>query len=169
MSSNAQFGVPRNQEEADVGVDGEVRTAEQQLSDYAAAVAAKLMESAPLMLEQTAVDVAAMIEFAKTDPETSLLLRRMTDGSGAEHFGAFADSMSAAEIATGLVETLNDLKMSDILFKDPERALREMKKEGMLPPDKIKLYEKDPKQLEEDTRKSLYFTFVSLGAAGGYL
>jgi hypothetical protein len=61
------------------------------------------------------------------------------------------------------------MQMAEILFQDPVRAFIEMEKDGMIPADKIKMYKKNPELLIQDTRKSLYFTVVSLAAAGGYL
>ena len=69
----------------------------------------------------------------------------------------------------GLKVTIDELKLCDVLFKDKQRALREMEKEGMIPAEHLKKYKKNPDLLEEDTRKGLYFRFVSLAVVGGYL
>lgn len=38
----------------------------------------------------------------------------------------------------------------------------------MVEKEKIPMYEKNPQQLETDTRKGLYFMFVALAEAAGY-
>ena len=59
--------------------------------------------------------------------------------------------------------------MLEVLFQDKERALREMTKEGMIPEEKLSIYQTNPDLLETDTRRGLYFMFVALAEAGGYL
>lgn len=158
--------LPQNQVHAlttEVGVDGEVPT------EYAA-LAAQLKQAWPQMPEQEAVDVAAMIQTIRADPESQLLIKRMTEGSGKAKFDAFVkDLESPKEIAVALSMQLQEMAMLEVLFKDPQRAVAEMKKEGMLPAEKIEEYEKNPALLEEETRKSQYFTFLSIAAAGGFL
>jgi hypothetical protein len=44
-----------------------------------------------------------------------------------------------------------------------------MLQDGMVPEKQIKYYMKNPRELEEDTRKGLYFSFASLAVAGGFL
>jgi hypothetical protein len=109
------------------------------------------------------------LHIAQTDPETVLLIRRMKQGSGEDAFDDFEAEMSPMQIAQGLAQALEEIEMLDYLFQDPARAVAEMEKEGMIPSDKLTLYKKDPALLEEDTRKQLYFAFVSMAAAGGYL
>lgn len=168
---DAQFGVasPKKEKEAEahIGVDGEtIMEGEKTPSN---ALVGRLLQSQVLSEEQ-AVDIAVMIESAAKDPETALLLRRLKEGSGAkEAFGDFASDMSGLQIAQGLAQALEELEMLEILFKDPARAVREMEKEGMIANDRLSEYKKNPDLLEEDTRKHLYFTFVSIAAAGGYL
>jgi hypothetical protein len=165
---DAQFGVASKKaaQEAEVGVDGETTMGENNPSD---ALINRLLQNQVLSEEQ-AVDIAVLIESAAKDPETALLLRRLKEGSGAKDaFGDFASDMSSLQIAQGLAEALEELEMLEILFQDPARAVREMEKEGMIANDRLSAYKKNPDLLEEDTRKHLYFTFVSIAAAGGYL
>jgi hypothetical protein len=77
--------------------------------------------------------------------------------------------MSTLQIAQALGQALEELEMLEILFQDPARAVREMEKEGLIANDRLSAYKKNPDLLEEDTRTHLYFTFVSIAAAGGYL
>jgi hypothetical protein len=166
---DAQFGVASKKaaQEAEVGVDGETTIGGENAPNDA--LISRLLQSQVLSEEQ-AVDIAVLIESAAKDPETALLLRRLKEGSGAkEAFGDFASDMSSLQIAQGLAQALEELEMLEILFKDPARAVREMEKEGMIANDRLSAYKKNPDLLEEDTRKHLYFTFVSIAAAGGYL
>jgi hypothetical protein len=170
---DAQFGVASKKEtttqEAQVGVDGETKIGGENNARPNDALISRLLQSQVLSEEQ-AVDIAALIESASKDPETALLLRRLKEGSGAKDaFGDFASDMSSMQIAQGLAQALEELEMLEILFKDPARAVREMEKEGMIANDRLSAYKKNPDLLEEDTRKHLYFTFVSIAAAGGYL
>jgi hypothetical protein len=66
-------------------------------------------------------------------------------------------------------EAMDNMKLIDYLFQDKERAVREMEKEGMIQKEHLKKYRKDPALLEEDTRRGLYFQFVSLAAVGGFM
>ncbi len=59
--------------------------------------------------------------------------------------------------------------MLEYLFKDVDRALVEMEKEGLIPEEHLKKYRKDPSLLEKDTRSAVYFRFISLAVVGGYL
>jgi hypothetical protein len=164
---NAQFGVPnpKKAQEAQVGVNGETNVPDATPSD---ALVGRLLQS-KVLSEKQAVDIGLLIESAQKDPETALLLLRLKEGSGEEAFGDFASDMSGLQIAQGLAQALEELQMLEILFKDPARALREMEKEGMIANGRLSEYKKNPLLLEEDTRKHLYFTFVSIAAAGGYL
>jgi hypothetical protein len=163
---DAQFGVfSKKPQEAQVGVDGDTKVLVETPSD---ALVGRLLQSQVLSEEQ-AVDIAVLIESAQKDPETALLLRRLKEGSGQEAFGDFASDMSSLQIVQGLAQALEEMGMLEILFKDPARAVREMEKEGMIANDRLSEYKKNPDLLEEDTRKHLYFTFVSIAAAGGYL
>lgn len=163
--AKAQFGVKRNAQEAEVGVDGETQVPD----DAPSRALVQTLLQHKVLSEQQAVDVATLIEGAHQDPETALLLRRMKEGSGEATFDDFAAEMSPLHIVQGLAQALEELQMLDYLFADPERAFREMEKDGMIPKNKVSEYKKNPALLEEDTRKHLYFSFVSLAAAGGYL
>ena len=165
-----QFGVPRKENEIDPKGKVGFETATDTNKNARDAIAARLLSENKALTEQMAVDIAELISAAKRDPETALMLHRMKEGSGKEAFDALlASDLSVTEIIQALSQTVDELKLLDILFKDPKRALREMEKDGMIPTDKLSKYRQDPSLLEDDTRKSMYFSFVSLAAAGGYL
>ena len=69
----------------------------------------------------------------------------------------------------GLQQVLGELKMLEVVFEDKERALRLMEEEGMVDPERMPEYQKNPALLEEDTWKGLYFTFVTLAVTAGFL
>ena len=119
--------------------------------------------------EQAALDIAALINTLKDDSQTTELIMRMKDGDGKKEYENFAKDMSGKEIVAALVQTLEEMKALEILFRDPARAVEEMNKEGMVPPGRLDAYRKNPALLDTDTRRSLHFTFVSLAAAGGFL
>jgi hypothetical protein len=148
--------------EATIGADGEVK-----VSKAVTDIAAKLLSAGTSLREQDALDIATLIDTAKNDKETKMMLLKMKTQEQ-QAFDGTANS-SPAEIVKGLEQAMDELKMLDVLFRDKERALREMEKEGMIPKDKLKKYKKNPDLLEEDTRKGLYFTFVALAEAGGYM
>ena len=77
--------------------------------------------------------------------------------------------MAKLELVKGLEQAFEELQLLDVLFQDKERALREMDKEGMIEKEKLAMYKKNPDLLEADTRKGLYFMFVALAEAAGYL
>lgn len=93
----------------------------------------------------------------------------MKDGSGEQVYKQFSKGMSEKDIVVGMVQTLEELKALEMLFRNPKRAVEEMNKEGMIPKKNLDTYLENPALLEDDTRKSLHFTFVSIAAAGGYL
>lgn len=119
------------------------------------------------LTEQMLVNIAVVIDGSKKDPETSLLLLRIKQQGD---FDAFKSDLTAVEIVTGMAEPLQHIEIFDLLFEnDPAKAVQEMNMQGMLSPDCVQEYMSNPQQLMEDTRKNLYFTFLSYAAAGGYL
>jgi hypothetical protein len=164
---DAQFGVNRKAE-AGLDADGQQEMMMQH-PDVDEAIISKLKQSNSDLTEQQAIDVAYMIYAVSQDPETQLLLSEMKSGTGRELYQDFVKEMSARDIAQGLAISLEEIRMLDYLFQDPQKAVIEMEKEGLLEDHMVKAYKNDPNLLEEDTRKSVYFSFVSLAAAGGYL
>jgi hypothetical protein len=166
----AEFGIPRRdfrmQESEQVVIDGTtVETKEP--ADSALVQQLRLhLESAKALPEGTMEQIAVVIEAARKDPETSLLLLRL---KGQDDFVALQRDWSAPQIVLGLADTVQEMKMAQILFQNPARAVVEMERDGLLPAHRVAEYRADPQLLVDDTLKSLYFTFVSYAAAGGYL
>ena len=74
------------------------------------------------------------------------------------------------DILRGMLHQLVEMRFLEVLFKDPERAVEESIKEGLIEDKKkIKEYKKNPALLEADMRKGLSFSFISLAVAGGYI
>ena len=133
-------------------------------------LAAKLMSDWEGLSEQDAVDIAAVLQRAKADPETTWLIKKMKEEGSSEVYRDFvSDITSPQETVQALHVALRELKAIEVLFQDPERAFQELRKEGLIPPDKIKMYDKNKDLLEADFRKQMYFMLVSYAAAGGYL
>lgn len=116
---------------------------------------------------EDAADMEAIILKAMEDPETMEMVAKFKADMGDEIVEL--KKLSQEEILGGMKETLGNMKMIEILFKDKDRAFKEMEKEGMIEPSHREAYKKNPELLEEDTRKGLYFQFVSLSVVGGFL
>ena len=116
--------------------------------------------------EKDAADMEAIILEAKKDVETMAMLTQMR----AENADTIEDlrKLSQEEILGGMKAALDDMKLIDYLFQDKQRAVKEMEKEGMIKKEHVKKYRKVPDLLESDTRKGLYFQFVSLLDIGGF-
>lgn len=119
------------------------------------------------LTEQDALDIRAVIEAAGEDPETIKLISALKD-ENAEELKELK-KLPEEEIMHGLKMTLDEMKVLDFLFQDPVKALEAMEAENLIPPDHLPKYKANPALLEEDTRKALYFRFVSLCVVGGYL
>ena len=142
-----QFGVPRatQSDTAAVDVNGNALQPLQPTDDFDDKLVAKLVSSMPDLKEQTAVNIATLVKAASTDPETVLMIQRMKEGSGKEQFSAFvSDIKDMKQVTKALYEVYQELSALEVLFQDPARDYNEMKREGMIPKDKEKLYEKDP-------------------------
>lgn len=126
----------------------------------------ELIKAYPEINHQSAVDVTAVIEAASKDAETALMSQRLKNSPEMMKLKTEANDK---QIVQGMETALEEMKLLDYLFKDPQRALEEMDKEGMIDKKYLETYKENPSLLEEDTRKGLWFNFVSLATAGGYL
>ena len=131
--------------------------------------ARKLQSVAPISA-QDATDIAVFLDAVQVDPETNAMVSQMRKSEGAGGaLQAFIDDVTPLEIVQGMKEAIDELKAIEILFAHPERAVIEMEKEGLIEKKRVDFYKKNPDILAEDTRKGVYFTFVSLAVAGGYI
>lgn len=119
------------------------------------------------LTEQDAIDIRAVIEAAGEDPETIKLIAALKEENAEELVEL--RKLPMEEIMHGLKMTLDEMKVLDFLFQDPVKALEAMEAENLIPADHLAKYKANPALLEEDTRKALYFRFVSLSVVGGYL
>jgi hypothetical protein len=101
------------------------------------------------------------------DVETMAMITKLKQ-ENSEHLDELR-KLSPMEVLGGMKETLDNMKLIEYLFKDKEKAVREMEKEGMIDKAHIKKYRKDPDLLEQDTRRGLYFQFISLAVVGGFI
>lgn len=115
-----------------------------------------------------ATNIAFLLETASKDPKTQEMVAKMKTDQ-IETIAALVAETSDEQLMHHLHTALEEIMMLDILFKDPAKAVREMEKEGMIDPKHLGDYQKNPALLEDDTRKSLYFTFISLSVAAGFL
>ena len=124
-------------------------------------------ESSGFLSEKDAADMSAIIDEAKKDLETMAMITRMKN----ENSDALSElhKLSTMEVLGGMKEALDNMKLIEYLFQDKERAVREMENEGMIDKAHIKKYRKDPDLLEQDTRRGLYFQFISLAVVGGFI
>lgn len=138
------------------------------VSSVYALLASRLQADWKELPDQDALDIAAVLHQAKLDEETTWLIKKMKDDDN-QIYQDFAADTTPQETVKSLQTALHELRAMDVLFRDPERAFQELQKEGLIPPDKVKMYEKDKELLEADFRKQMYFMLVSYAAAGGYL
>lgn len=124
-------------------------------------------ESLTTLTEEDAHKIAALVEAAKEDPESLLLIEALKK----ENSDALDElrKLPHEEVLDGLRISLDELMMLDYFFSDKERAVEEMHKEGLIPEEHMEKYKENPALLEEDTRQGLYFQFISLAVVGGYL
>jgi hypothetical protein len=124
-------------------------------------------DSSGFLSEKDAADMSAIIDEAKKDLETMAMITRMKN----ENSDALSElhKLSTMEVLGGMKEALDNMKLIEYLFQDKERAVREMVKEGMIDKAHVKKYRKDPNLLEQDTRRGLYFQFISLAVVGGFI
>ena len=149
--------------EATVGADGSI----DQPSEAAMTIAASLMAKDPTIQEDVAIEMATLIVQVKDDKETKVMLAQMVKDNP-EDFASISQ-LKPQELTQQLSKTYEELKMIEALFKDPHRAVRLMEESGMLPPEALGKYKEDPSLLEQDTRKGMYFMFVAVAEAAGYL
>ena len=119
------------------------------------------------LTEQDAVDIKALIQAAGEDPDTIQMIAAMKEENSDEIISM--RKMPEVHILNGMKQVIEETRMLEVLFKDPVKALEAMEAEGMVPPEHLEKYRKDPALLEGDTRKALYFQFVSLAVVGGFL
>ncbi|KAL7529820.1 hypothetical protein ACHAXR_007172 [Thalassiosira sp. AJA248-18] len=156
--TQAQFGIKK-------GVP--ISLPQQNGEDMGEASGGDVGQNQGFLSEQDATDMEAIINEAKKDLETMAMISKMK-GDNMEGL-AELKNLSPMEVLGGMKETLDNLKLIEYLFKDKEKAVREMEKEGMIDKAHIKKYRKDPDLLEKDTRRGLYFQFISLAVVGGFI
>lgn len=158
LPGRAQFGIKK-------GVP--ISLSQQNGDGMASSAEGEVGKREGFLSEQDAADMSAIIEEAKKDLETMAMITKMKE----DNMEGLAElrKLSTMEVLGGMKETLDNLKLIEYLFKDKEKAVREMEKEGMIDKAHIKKYRKDPDLLEQDTRRGLYFQFISLAVVGGFI
>lgn len=132
-----------------------------------AQMASRLRSIAPIDA-QDAVDIAAVLQAAQADEDTAIMVSKLKTEEG-EALAALAKEVTAMEIVQGMKQSLDELKAIEALFSDPQRAVEEMDREGLLDKGRLEFYTQNPEALADETRKGVYFGFVSMAVAGGFL
>jgi hypothetical protein len=161
--SRGEFGVAR---QASIEAEGPDNLEDEPTS---ANLVEKLMEGWHELDQATAVEIVAVIEAAKQDPETVVLVRRLNNGGGKDSLQSLKNDLPKQQIVRLLARSLEEMKAAEILFRDPRRAYEEMEKEGLIPADMKSVYKRDPTLLADDKKKSLYFSFVTMASTGGFM
>jgi len=166
VPTTAQFGVAQKKDA------GKIQALLQQQAEKKDDLVTMLMNIAnqeqQVLTEQDATDLAVILEQAAADSDTRDMIARMQ----IEEKDTLAELKATAtiqDVMMGLNQVLGEMKMLELVFEDQERALRLMTEEGMVDPQRLPEYQKNPALLEEDTRKGLYFTFVTLAVTAGFL
>ena len=121
-----------------------------------------------ILSPKDAADMEEILLQASQDEETMKMVVQMKIEMRDEIEALGAEP--SEDILRGMLHQLVEMRFVEVLFKDPERAVEESIKEGLIDDKKkIKAYRKDPALLETDMRKGLYFSFISLAVAGGYI
>jgi hypothetical protein len=105
--------------------------------------------------------VHELLQKVKKDPDTLTLVSKLKTVQGPS-LDAMKNGMSATEKVKQLKNIVSEMQALETLFQDPVRALKMMNEDGMVPKEKLPLYEKNPQLLEDDTRKGLYFSFITM-------
>lgn len=153
----AQFGVVKQEESVDAATGS---ISEPEAQSEGGGLTTKLTE-------QDAMDISALVEAAGQDPETIKLIAVLKDENSLDLDEL--RELPLEEVLNGMKGVLDEMKMMDFLFKDPVKAVEAFEAEGLLPPEHLETYKKNPELLEDDTRKALYFNFISLAVVGEFL
>mmetsp|Transcript_21970 Transcript_21970/g.25036 ORF Transcript_21970/g.25036 Transcript_21970/m.25036 type:complete len:189 (+) Transcript_21970:59-625(+) len=167
--SNAQFGLPKQKVgEVQVDADGTVGENMAGVSLALVNLLSKAEKEAGGALKLSQKDVLAidgLIKHAVEDPETKILIQKMKVMQR-DVIEETIGETTPLKIINNLKAVLEELMALEILFEDKDRAFRAMEKDGMIDKKRIPEYRKNPGLLEEDTRRSLYFSFISMAVVG---
>ena len=144
-------------------------------------IAAQLKDqSLNAISSEDALAIAGLLDALMSDTETQSMVRNLkatTDGGDATNdqdnpqLQAFVQDATPSEIAMGMVQLLEELRGLNYLYSklDPARAVEEMYHDGMVDESNVDYFRSHPEQLPLQIESGLYFSFVTLAVAGGYL
>ena len=164
VPSAAQFGVAQKKDASKI----QALLQSEQKEDLVTMLMNVANQETKTLSEQDATDLAVILNQAAADPDTRKMIARM-QMEEQDTLAQLKVTATVHDTMMGLKQVLEEMKMLEIVFQDKERALRLMTEEGMVDPSRVPLYEQNPALLEEDTRKGLYFTFVTLAVTAGFL
>lgn len=152
-----------------VAVDENGNLMEGKGDDFLTVKLMKLAEEveAKMPLEE-AMEISEMMKVARSDPDTQVMMQKIKVEQK-DNLAELVKSSTSKEILKELRGIWSEIKMLEVLFKDPKRAVELMNEDGMVPKDRLGKYRRNPELLEEDTRRSLYLSFITLSLAGGFL
>ena len=113
--------------------------------------------------EENAI-VKDLLKQIKHDAKTLEMVAKMRSEEAHTLEAMFA-SLSGPEKVRNLKMIIGEFQAVEVLFKDPVRAVKMMNEDGLIPPARLPEYQRNPQLLEDDTRKGLFFTFVTLALA----
>jgi hypothetical protein len=108
--------------------------------------------------------VKNLLERVKNDKKTIEMIEKMRSEQSQTLESMFG-GMSGPEKVRNLKKMIFELQAVEVLFKDPVRAVKMMNEEGLIPAARLSEYERNPQLLEDDTRKGLYFSFVTVAVS----
>lgn len=119
---------------------------------------------------EEAIEIVELIKAARSDTDTQAMIQKMkVEQSDLIQGMIDHDGDNHKDALMGLRNAFSEMKMLERLFENPAKALEVMNEEGMVPPERLPEYKRDPRLLEADTRKGLYFVFVLHSTVVGLL
>lgn len=108
--------------------------------------------------------VKHLLERVKNDEKTIEMIKKLRSEQ-AHTLESMFGKLSGPEKVMNLKKMLFELQAVEALFKDPVKAVKMMNEDGLIPPERLAEYERNPHLLEDDTRKGLYFSFVTVAVS----
>lgn len=164
---DAQFGVPKLQSKSSSSSSESSQATEIKTDGGEQTYTTSTLKSGGVLSEEDSVAIEGLIVAAKDDPETMAMVQRLKTDMSSELDELRKEPID--KIISGMKETLDNLKLIEYLFQDKDKAVEEMNKEGLIDKEHLNAYKQNPDLLEEDTRKGLWFQFVSLAVVGEFL
>lgn len=134
------------------------------------AVANQDSKQQQVLSPQVAIDLALLLQTAAKDDKTREMINKMRKDE-ASTLQQLKQTSTRQDCVIGMAQVLSEMQALEVLFEsqEPHRALQLMQEEGMVDPSRLADYQVNPRLLEEDTRRGLYFSFCTLAVTAGFL